>query len=178
MRWPPLPDTEPSRKFKTLFFSSRNSARSVLAEYLLSRLDTTHFEAFSAGATPTGRVNPFVLEILRDGYHIDATRAWSKPGDAFRDLRFDFVITIYDKEEESCPLWLGQPINARWGSADPDAVGGSEDTKRRAVKKVAVEIYRRLGLFTSLPLASLNRLCLEGTRDVWPRRKRNEEGEC
>jgi protein-tyrosine-phosphatase len=163
MRWPPLSDTTPSRKFKTLFLSSRNSARSVLAEYFLSRLDPVHFEARSAGAKPTGQVNPLVLEILRDSYHIDASRARSKSGNEFRDVRFDFVITIYDKAGEPCPLWLGQPINARWGSADPDTVGGSEEAKRHSVKKVAVEIYRRIGLFTSLPLVSLDRLCLEAS---------------
>ncbi len=79
----------------------------------------------------------------------------------FRKVKFDFVVTVCDKARESCPVWPGQPIVAHWGSDDPDAVEGGEEAKRRAVKKVAMEIYRRLGLFTSLPMESLDRLRLE-----------------
>jgi arsenate reductase (thioredoxin) len=151
---------EPKR-FKILFLCTGNSARSILAEYFLRRLDPVHFETFSAGANPRGRVNPFVLEILRDGYHIDGSGARSKSWEEFLNLKFDFVITVCDKARESCPVWPGQPIVAHWGSEDPDAVEGGEEEKRQAVKRVAVEIYRRLGLFTSLPIASLDRLRLE-----------------
>ena len=149
------------KKFKILFLCTGNSARSILAEFFLRRLDPTHFEVYSAGANPKGRVNPHVLEILRDGYHIDASSARSKSWEEFRNVKFDFVITVCDKARESCPFWPGQPIIAHWGSEDPDAVEGPEEKKKQAVKSVAVEIYRRLGLFTSLPLASLDRLRLE-----------------
>jgi arsenate reductase (thioredoxin) len=155
--------TEPSKekKFKILFLCTGNSARSILAEYFLRRLDPAHFETFSAGANPKGRVNPYVVEILRDGYHIDATAARSKSWEEFKSVKFDFVITVCDRARESCPVWPGQPIVAHWGSEDPDSAQGSEEEKRQAVKKVAVEIYRRLGLLTSLPMASLDRLRLE-----------------
>ncbi|HTR04402.1 MAG TPA: arsenate reductase ArsC, partial [Thermoanaerobaculia bacterium] len=149
------------KRFKILFLCTGNSARSILAEYFLRRLDPVRFEAFSAGAHPRGRVNPLVLEILRDGYHIDARDARSKSWEEFRDVKFDFVVTVCDKARESCPVWPGQPIVAHWGSDDPDAVEGDEEAKKRAVKNVAVEIYRRLGLFTALPIASLDRLRLE-----------------
>jgi len=148
------------KKFKILFLCTGNSARSILAEYFLRRLDPAHFEVYSAGATPKGRVNPYVLELLRDSYHIDASNARSKSWEEFRDVKFDFVITVCDKARESCPVWPGQPIIAHWGSEDPDAVEGEEE-RRKAVKKVGVEIYRRLGLFTALPLESLDRLRLE-----------------
>ena len=149
------------RRFKILFLCTGNSARSILAEYFLRRLDPVHFEAFSAGANPKGHVNPLVLETLKDGYHIDARDARSKSWEEYRNVKFDFVITVCDKARESCPVWPGQPIVAHWGSEDPDAVEGDQEAKRQAVKKVAVEIYRRLGLFTALPIASLDRLRLE-----------------
>ena len=152
---------ESTGRFKVLFLCTGNSARSILAEYLLRRLDPVHFEAFSAGASPRGRINPDVLETLRDGYHIDASGARSKSWEEFRDVKFDLVITVCDKARESCPVWPGQPIVAHWGSEDPDAVEGGEEAKRQAVRKAAVEIYRRLGLFTALPIASLDRLRLE-----------------
>jgi arsenate reductase len=155
------------RRLKVLFLCTGNSARSILAEFMLRRLDPVHFEAFSAGANPKGRVNPHVLEILSANYHIDAASARSKSWEEFRDVVFDFVITVCDKARESCPVWPGQPIVAHWGSEDPDAVQGSDEARRQAVKRVAVEIYRRLGLFTALPIASLDRLRLEAmTNDI------------
>jgi len=156
-----MTDSSPAKRFRILFLCTGNSARSIFAEYFLRRLDPVHFEVFSAGANPRGRVNPYVLEILKDGYHIDASGARSKSWEEFRDVRFDFVITVCDKARESCPVWPGQPIVAHWGSEDPDGVEGGENEKREAVKRVALEIYRRLGLFTSLPIASLDRLGLE-----------------
>ncbi len=151
----------PPRRFKILFLCTGNSARSILAEHFLRRLDPVHFEAFSAGASPKGRVNPYVLEILKTGYQIDASGARSKSWEEFRDVKFDFVITVCDRARESCPVWPGQPIVAHWGSEDPDAVEGGEDAKRQAAQRVAVEIHRRIGLLTSVPIASLDRLRLE-----------------
>jgi arsenate reductase (thioredoxin) len=165
-----MPDGDASKRFKILFLCTGNSARSILSEYFLRRLDPVHFDVFSAGANPKGRVNPYVLETLREGYHIDASGARSKSWEEFRDVKFDFVITVCDKARESCPVWPGQPIIAHWGSEDPDAAEGGEEAKRQAVKKVAVEIYRRLGLFTALPIASLDRLRLEqATRAIGKR---------
>ena len=105
-------------------------------------------------------------QSVRPGYPPgQATRSMgtmpeASPGRSSRRC-FDFVITVCDKARESCPVWPGQPIVAHWGSEDPDAVEGGEKERRAAVKRVAVEIYRRLGLFTSLPIASLDRLRLE-----------------
>jgi arsenate reductase len=150
----------PDRPYKILFLCTGNSARSILAEFFLRRLDPKRFEVSSAGASPKGRVNPHVLELLRDSYHIDPSGARSKSWEEFRDVKFDFVITVCDKARESCPIWPGQPVIAHWGSEDPDSVQG-EEAQRQAIKKVGLEIYRRLGLFTALPLESLDRLRLE-----------------
>jgi len=147
--------------FRVLFLCTGNSARSVFAEYFLRRLGGVRFESYSAGASPSGAVNPMTLEVLRERFHIDASDARSKSWEELREVTFDFVITVCDNARESCPVWPGQPIVAHWGSEDPDAVEASEEDRKKAVEKVAVEIYRRLGLFTSLPLASLDRLRLE-----------------
>jgi arsenate reductase len=112
-------------------------------------------------------VNPHVVELLENGYHIDASDARSKSREEYRGMPFDFVITVCDRARESCPVWPGQPIVAHWGSEDPDAVSATEEEKRRAVQKVAAEIYRRLGLFTALPMEGLDRLRLEAmTRGI------------
>jgi arsenate reductase (thioredoxin) len=157
------------QKFKILFLCTGNSARSILAEFFLKRLDPKRFEVFSAGASPKGRVNPYVLELLKDSYHIDATSARSKSWEEFKNVNFDFVVTVCDKARESCPVWPGQPIIAHWGSEDPDEVEG-EEQRRQAVKAAGLEIYRRIGLFTALPIESLDRLRLEKmTREIGSR---------
>jgi len=148
-------------KFKVLFLCTGNSARSILAEFFLNRLDPTRFQAFSAGAHPKGRVHPFVLDLLNDGYHIDASRARSKSWEEFQGIEFDFVITVCDNARESCPVWSGQPVIAHWGEEDPDRVEGSDEEKRRVFRRVAAELYRRIGLFTALPIEGLDRLKLE-----------------
>ena len=76
-------------------------------------------------------------------------------------MNFDFVVTVCDKARESCPIWPGQPIVAHWSSDDPDEVQGGEEEKKRVIKRVGQEIYRRLQLFCALPIQSLDRLRLE-----------------
>jgi len=147
-----------SKPFKFLFLCTGNSARSIIGEYLLRRLGGERFQVFSAGAFPTGKVNPFAIQVLKDFYNIDASDARSKSWEEFNDVEFDFVVTVCDNARESCPVWPGQPIVAHWSSPDPAAVEGSDEEKYRTFKVVAFQINRRLQLFTSLPLEKLDRL--------------------
>lgn len=135
--------------YRVLFLCTGNSARSILAEYILRERGHGRFESFSAGASPTGRVNPFALEILRDHFAIAADEARSKSWEEFKAQSFDFVITLCDKAQESCPNWPGGPVTAHWGSPDPAAVPGDAATKRRAFVNVATQIAARIGIFTS-----------------------------
>src|SRR6185503_11098757 len=146
-----------SKPFKFLFLCTGNSARSIIGEYLLRRLGGERFQVFSAGAFPTGKVNPFAIQVLKDFYNIDASDARSKSWEEFNDVEFDFVVTVCDNARESCPVWPGQPIVAHWSSPDPAAVEGSDAEKYSAFKEVAFQINRRLELFTSLSLEKLER---------------------
>lgn len=145
-----------SKPYKFLFLCTGNSARSILGEYLLRRLGGARFQVFSAGSFPTGKINPFAIQVLKDVYNIDASDARSKSWEEFNDIEFDFVVTVCDNARESCPVWPGQPVVAHWGSPDPAAVEGSDEEKYRAFKQVALEIDRRLQLFTRLPLDKLD----------------------
>src|ERR1700755_1352471 len=62
-----------SKPYKFLFLCTGNSARSILGEYLLRRLGGSRFQVFSAGSFPTGKVNRFAIEVLKDVYNIDAS---------------------------------------------------------------------------------------------------------
>ena len=146
-----------SRPYKFLFLCTGNSARSIFGEYLLRRLGGSRFQVFSAGSFPTGKVNPFAIQVLKDVYNIDASEARSKSWEEFNNIEFDFVVTVCDNARETCPVWPGQPIVAHWSSPDPAAVEGSDSEKYRAFKEVAFQINRRLQRFTSLPLEKLDR---------------------
>jgi arsenate reductase (thioredoxin) len=154
---------EEARAYKILFLCTGNSARSILAEYLLRRLDRRRFETYSAGSQPKGEVNSLALQVLRDVYKIDASDARSKSWEALRDTEFDFVITVCDDARDSCPVWLGagQPIQVHWGMEDPAALEGTEEEKLHAFKETARLLYRRLNLLCNLPLEKLDRLRLE-----------------
>jgi arsenate reductase len=149
-----------TEKKRVLFLCTGNSARSILAEYLLRKIGGDRFDVFSAGASPTGAVHPFARHVLNDLYHFDTSEARSKSWDEFRGQQFDFVITVCDNARETCPVWPGQPIVAHWGLDDPAAATGTDEEIFREFKRTAYTIQRRLELFCSLPFDKLDRLKL------------------
>ena len=154
--------------FNVLFLCTGNSARSIMAEAILNSLGKGKFRAFSAGSRPTGKVNPFALELLEKN-RLSATNVRSKdwsefsqPGAPF----MHFVFTVCDQAAaETCPVWPGQPMTAHWGIADPAAVQGTDNEKRKAFLQAYTELYRRIALFTSLPFETLNKLALQQKLD-------------
>ena len=146
-----------------LFLCTGNSARSILAEALLNARGAGKFRAFSAGSHPKGAVHPIALELLaRMSLPTDGLR--SKGWDEFaapNGPRLDFVFTVCDNAAgETCPYWPGQPVTAHWGLPDPAAVEGSEAEKWAAFRQTFEALDRRIRIFTSLPLASLDRIKL------------------
>jgi len=139
------------RPYKVLVLCTGNSARSIIGEYLLRAKGDGRFETYSAGAKPTGRVNPLALWVLREHYGIDASGARSKSWDEFKDVHFDFVITVCDNAKESCPVFLGHPTTAHFGSPDPANCHGSDEEKECLFVQVASQISKRLDLFCAIP---------------------------
>lgn len=152
------------RTYNVLFLCTGNSARSVLAEVQLNALGGGRFRAYSAGSHPKGEINPLTLQLLQHmGLPTDGLRSKSWDEFAAPDAPvMDFVFTVCDQAAgEQCPVWPGQPITAHWGVPDPAAVEGSDDAKKRAFKDAAATLRKRLEIFKSLPLASLDRLTLK-----------------
>ncbi|WP_206997685.1 arsenate reductase ArsC [Trinickia mobilis] len=150
--------------YNVLFLCTGNSARSVLAEVQLNALGGGRFHGYSAGSHPKGEINPLTLELLQQmRLPIEGLR--SKSWDEFATQEapvMDFVFTVCDAAaDEQCPVWPGQPVTAHWGVPDPAAVEGSDDAKMRAFKDAAATLRKRIELFKSLPLASLDRLAIK-----------------
>ena len=164
-----MTDTQP---LNVLFLCTHNSARSILAEALLNHMGQGKFKAFSAGSSPKDnqQPNPMALATLQKA-NISIEGLSSKSWDVFAEPNaphMDLVITVCDNAAgEVCPYWPGQPATAHWGYADPSAGEGSDDEKLEAFKQTLHLIKRRLDIFTSLPMASLNKMALEKTaRDL------------
>lgn len=151
-----------------LFLCTGNSARSILAEAYLNSAGLGRFKAYSAGSHPTGKLNPFAVELLAKN-RIDLSGFRSKSWDEFAKPgapKLDFVFTVCDSAAgEMCPIWPGQPITAHWGVRDPAAVTGSDEEKRKAFLKAFTELSTRINLLLALPIAKLDRLALEQKLD-------------
>ena len=161
-----------AKPLNVLFLCTHNTARSILAEAALNQMSRGRFKAYSAGSSPRENQtpNPLALQTLeKAGISTDGLS--SKTWDIFAlpdAPHMDLVITVCDNAAgEVCPFWPGQPATAHWGYADPSEVVGSDDVKLEAFRQTLHQIKWRLELFTSLPVASLNKMALETTaRDL------------
>lgn len=155
------------KPFRILFLCTGNSARSILAEFLLQKIAPHSFEVFSAGANPKAQPHPLALQVLRDHFKIDVSSARSKSWDEFSSMTFDFVITLCDNAKETCPVWPGRPILAHWPSPDPAESSGTQEEQAQVFWRVAQQINRRLELLASLPFEKLDALRLEmATKEI------------
>jgi len=154
--------------FNVLFLCTGNSARSILAEAILSRVGQGRFKSFSAGSQPKGEVHPYALDLLKTLNH-DTSFARSKSWEEFaaRDApEMNFVVTVCDNAaNESGPVWPGQPMTAHWGVPDPAAVEGTEAEKRLAFADAYRMLNNRISIFVSLPMSTLDSLALQKRLD-------------
>lgn len=155
--------------YGVLFLCTGNSARSILAECLLSRHGEGRFRAYSAGSQPKPAPHPLTLELLGElGYATGGLR--SKSWDEFAGPgapRIDLVVTVCgNARNETCPVWPGQPLTAHWGVDDPAAAEGSEEELRLAFRRAYAELEKRIESFTSLPIEDLDRPSLQRRIDA------------
>jgi arsenate reductase len=150
--------------YKVLFLCTGNSARSIMAEAILNHRGRGRFTAYSAGSLPGGKVNAQALQQLELS-HLPTDGLRSKSWDEFAtpgSPTMNFVFTVCDNAaKEVCPIWPGRPLTAHWGVPDPAAVDGSMAQVERAFREAFVTLDRRIGLFLSLPMKSLDALALK-----------------
>ena len=150
--------------YNVLFLCTGNSARSIMAEAILNKVGAGKFRAYSAGSHPKGKVHPETLRLLQSlGYDMSVFR--SKSWGEFADPgapRLDFVFTVCDNAAgEACPFWPGQPMTAHWGVPDPAEATGTEAEVALAFKDTYRMLNQRIGIFTALPIKSLDKLTLQ-----------------
>lgn len=143
-----------------LVLCTGNSARSILGEGLFNHLGEGRISAYSAGSHPSGKVNPVALETLTkhgvplpEGGH-PRSKSWDEfaaPGAPQMDL----IFTVCDSAAgEACPVWLGHPVTAHWGIADPAHVEPIE-ARREAFEVAYTELEKRIRLFLAQPIEDM-----------------------
>ena len=152
------------KRYNVLFLCTGNSARSIMAEAILNWKGHPFFQAYSAGSHPAGLVRPEALAQIGlarmpvEGLRSKSRDEFAKPGAP----QMDFVFTVCDNAaNEVCPVWPGQPMTAHWGVPDPAAVQGSPQQIERAFREAYMILDRRITLFLSLPLSTLNQLAIK-----------------
>jgi arsenate reductase (thioredoxin) len=135
-----------------------------MAEAITNQKGQPNFTAYSAGSHPSGAVRPEALRQLEVA-HLPTTglrsKSWAefaKPGAP----ALDFVFTVCDNAaKEVCPVWPGQPMTAHWGIPDPAAVQGTKEQVEKAFREAFFLLDRRISLFLSLPLSTLDQFSLK-----------------
>jgi arsenate reductase (thioredoxin) len=153
-----------NQPFNVLFLCTGNSARSIMAEAILNKLGAGKFRAYSAGSQPKGQLHPETIRLLQglgydtSGFRSKSWREYAKPGAP----AVDFAFTVCDNAAgETCPVWPGQPMTAHWGVPDPAEAKGTEAEVALAFKDAYRMLHQRIGIFTALPLRSLDQLTLQ-----------------
>jgi arsenate reductase len=125
-------------KQSVLFICTHNSARSQMAEGFLRELYGNTYDAFSAGTHPS-RVNPYAIEVMKEK-NIDISHHTAKSIDQFREMEFDYVITVCDGARETCPVFPNGKECLHKRFEDPTQGRGDEEAKRTLFRRVRDEI--------------------------------------
>lgn len=150
--------------YNVLFLCTGNSARSIMAEALVTVMGNGRFRGFSAGSFPGGTVNPFAIEQVKAiGYPIENLRSKSWNEFSSPDApQMDFIITVCDNAAgEVCPFWPGHPLSAHWGFEDPAAATGTDEEKRAFFHQIFRQIRSRVSTFVNLPLHLLEKSAIQ-----------------
>ncbi len=119
---------------KILVLCTGNSCRSQIAEGYLKYFAGSKAEIYSAGIETHG-VNPHAIATMKeDG--IDISQHTSNNIEEYRNIDFDFVITVCDNAKERCPFFPSHAIKFHYNFPDPAKAIGTE--------KEILEEFRRV----------------------------------
>ncbi|MEO0084686.1 MAG: arsenate reductase ArsC [candidate division WOR-3 bacterium] len=127
-------------KQKVLFICTHNSARSQMAEGLLNHLYGDKYQAYSAGTQPT-QVNPYAIKVMQE-IGIDISQHRSKSVQEFLNEKFDYVITVCDRANETCPFFPNGKKRIHQSFPDPTSFIGisSEEESLNVFRQVRDKI--------------------------------------
>ena len=131
-----------NQKQRVIFICTHNSARSQMAEGLLRHLAGERYEVFSAGTQAT-RVNPLAIKAMAEK-GIDISQHTSDHIDNYMGMEFDYVVTVCDNANESCPYFPANKTKWHWSFEDPSAATGTEEERLAKFRAIRDQIEKRL----------------------------------
>ena len=134
-----------SEKQRVLFLCTHNSARSQMAEGFLRHLAGDHFEVHSAGTEPS-KVRPLAIRAMAE-IGVDISGHASKPLERYLGEPWNYVITVCDDANESCPVFPGVANRNHWSFTDPSKATGTEEERLAVFRRVRDQIVQRVRLF-------------------------------
>ena len=167
LKRPPWPGANAvaDRTYNVLFLCTGNSARSIIAEAILNKVGAgtlPRVERWKPAQGPSESAYAGAAERLGlrhvTGFRSKSWDEFAKPGAP----KFDFIFTVCDNAAgEACPVWPGNPMTAHWGIPDPAEATGTEAQIGQAFSDAYRMLNQRIGIFTALPIASLDALTLQ-----------------
>ena len=127
---------------RVLFVCTHNSARSQMAEALLREMGGDAVDSQSAGTHP-GTVHPLAIRAMAE-IGIDISGARTKSTDSLLNERFDYVITLCDDANESCPIFPNAAHRLHWSFPNPSEATGSEEERLAVFRSIREGIRERL----------------------------------
>ena len=113
-----------------------------MAEGFLRALAGDRFEVASAGTEKT-KVHPLAIRAMSEE-SIDISRHTSKTLDEFLGQPWDYVITVCDSANESCPVFPAAAKRLHWSFPDPASAAGTEEKRLALFRQVRDAIRARV----------------------------------
>ena len=135
------------KAFNVLFLCTGNSARSILAEALVTIMSHGVLKGYSAGSHPRGLVHPIAQKLVLDLKYPKEnlrSKSWNEYSHP-NAPHMDFIITVCDNAKgEVCPIWPGHPATLHWGLPDPALVSGPYEQQEKAFKEVQDQLKEKI----------------------------------
>jgi arsenate reductase len=136
---------------KVLILCTGNSCRSQMAHGFLQSFDK-NIEVRSAGTEPAKQVNQKAVKVMKE-LGIDISHHTPKMVDQFLNEEWDFVITVCDNANETCPAFFGKVKHRlHIGFEDPSIASGSDEFIWSEFRRVRDEIKSKFYEFYSVNL--------------------------
>jgi arsenate reductase (thioredoxin) len=133
---------------KILILCTGNSCRSQMAHGFLQSFDR-NIEVRSAGTEPAGQVNRKAVKVMQEA-GIDISSHTPRRVDQYLNEEWDYVITVCDNANETCPAFFGKVKNRlHIGFEDPSHATGTEEHIWSEFRRVRDEIKEAFYKFYS-----------------------------
>ncbi|MEP6951848.1 MAG: arsenate reductase ArsC [Ginsengibacter sp.] len=119
---------------RVLVLCTGNSCRSQIAQGYLRQFAGERAEIYSAGVETHG-VNPRAIQIMKED-NVDISHHTSNNIEEYRNIDFDYVITVCDNAKERCPFFPSNAKKFHYNFPDPAKAAGSEEQITNEFRKV------------------------------------------